>query len=47
MMEKTFPTVFFKCCASTVPYETTITTVEQFQKPDSAVERQKYKTIMF
>jgi hypothetical protein len=41
MMEKTFTTEFFKCCASTVPYETTIKTVEQFQKPNSVVERQK------
>jgi hypothetical protein len=41
MMVKTFTTEFFKGCASTVPHETTIKTVEQLQKPDSVVERQK------
>jgi len=38
----------FQCCASTVPYETTIhKIVENFQKPDSVVERRKYKTVIF
>ena len=38
----------FQSCASTVQYERTIyKIVEKFQKPDSVVERIKYKTLMF
>jgi hypothetical protein len=45
---KNFFNSVFQCCASTVPYETTIhKTVEHFQKPDSVVERRNYKTVIF
>jgi len=47
MMEKNIFNSVFQCCASTVPYETTIYKImEKFQKPDSVVERRKYKTVM-
>jgi hypothetical protein len=45
---KNVSNIVFQCCASTVPYETTVyKTVEKFQKPDSVVQRRKYKTAMF